>query len=94
MRLGFGRVCASSGFRVSRAWVAGYGPNVGIVNRRNAVLGWGVWQVAKRVGKRKAKGAVPKVEEGRPNKSLIAVAGAAVAGAFAFLWSRRGADDG
>jgi MYXO-CTERM domain-containing protein len=61
-----------------------------IVNRRNAVLGWSVWQVAKRVGKRKAKGAVPKVEDGRPNKSLIAVVGAAVAGALAFLRTRRG----
>ncbi|MDQ2983996.1 MAG: hypothetical protein M3R70_08760 [Actinomycetota bacterium] len=65
---------------------------MGMINRRNAVLGWGVWQVAKRVGKRKAKGAVPKVEEGRPNKSLIAVVGAAVAGAFAFLWTRRDED--
>ena len=28
---------------------------MGIINRRNAVLGWGVWQVAKELGKRKAK---------------------------------------
>jgi hypothetical protein len=60
-----------------------------IVNRRNAFLGWGVWKVAKRVARRKAKNAAPKVEEGKPSKSLIAVAGAAIAGAFAFLWRRR-----
>jgi len=29
---------------------------MGIVNRRNAVLGWGVWKVAKRFGKQKARG--------------------------------------
>ena len=30
---------------------------MGIVNRRNAFLGWGVWKVAKRFGKQKAKAA-------------------------------------
>ena len=29
---------------------------MGIVNRRNAVLGWSVWTVGKRIAKRKAKG--------------------------------------
>ena len=28
---------------------------MGIVNRRNAVVGWVVWNVGKRVAKRKAK---------------------------------------
>jgi hypothetical protein len=63
-----------------------------IVNRRNAVLGWGVWQVAKGVARRKAKSAAPIVEDRKPSKSLIAVAGAAIAGAFAFLWTRRSAE--
>jgi hypothetical protein len=66
---------------------------VGIVNRRNAVIGWAVWKVGKRVGKRKARGAAPSVEGGRPNKSLVAVVLAAAAGAFAFLRGRRSEDE-
>jgi hypothetical protein len=61
---------------------------VGIVNRRNAVLGWGVWKVGKRAMKRKAKGATPSVEGGRPNKSLLAVSAAGLAGALTF-WRKR-----
>ena len=62
---------------------------MGIVNRRNAVMGWAVWKIAKRVGKKKAKDVAPSVEGGRPNKSLIAVVLAAAAGATAFLRGRR-----
>jgi len=64
-----------------------------MVNRRNAVMGWAVWKVAKRVGKKKARGATPSVEGGKPNKSLIAVVVAAAAGAFAVLRGRRSASD-
>jgi hypothetical protein len=64
-----------------------------VINRRNAVMGWAVWKVVKRVGKKKARDATPSVEGGKPNKSLIAVAVAAVAGAFAFLRGRRSATD-
>jgi hypothetical protein len=66
---------------------------VSVINRRNAVMGWAVWKVAKRVGKKKARDATPSVEGGKPNKSLIAVAVAAVAGAFAFLRGRGSATD-
>jgi hypothetical protein len=65
---------------------------VGIVNRRNAVLGWGVWKLGKRVVKRKAKSAAPSVEGGRPNKSLLAVAFAGIAGALTFWRRRRGGE--
>jgi hypothetical protein len=65
---------------------------VGIVNRRNAILGWGVWKVGKRFAKRKAKGASPSVEGGRPNKSMLAVALAGLAGALTFWRKRRGGD--
>ena len=62
---------------------------MGIVNRRNAVLGWGVWKVAKRVGKRKAKAAVPgSGEHAGLNKSAIATIFAAVGGAV-FFWRKK-----
>ena len=59
-----------------------------VVNRRNAVLGWTVWQVAKRVAKRKAKDAVPSIdpETKRPNKSLVFAAVGALAGLLWFWW--------
>jgi hypothetical protein len=56
---------------------------VSIVNRRNAVLGWGVWKIGKRVVRRKAP---PK--SGAPTKSLVAVAIAGAAGALTF-WRKR-----
>ena len=59
-----------------------------IVNRRNAVMGWAVWEVTKRAGKMKARGAKPTIEGGKPNKSLIAVSLAAAAGALAFVRGR------
>jgi len=62
---------------------------VGIVNRRNAAVGWAVWKIAKRVGKKKARGAAPSIEDGKPNKSLVAVVLAATAGAAAFVRGRR-----
>jgi hypothetical protein len=63
---------------------------MGIVNRRNAVIGWATWQVGKRVAKRKAKSAVPSVdrETKRPNKPAIAAGIAAAAGAL-FFWRRK-----
>ncbi len=65
---------------------------MGILNRRNAVLGWGVWKLGKRAAKRKAKGAAPSVEGGRPNKSLLAVTLAGLAGALTFWRKRRGGE--
>jgi LPXTG-motif cell wall-anchored protein len=57
---------------------------MGIVNKRNAVLGWLTWTVGKRVAKRKAKSAVPAVEGGKPNKPAIAAGIAALAGTLLF----------
>lgn len=67
---------------------------MGIVNTRNAVLGWTVWKIAKRMIKRKAKEAIPGTVEGskRPNKSAIAAAVAAAVGA-AMFWRSRSGDD-
>ncbi|HEY6149466.1 MAG TPA: hypothetical protein VIW19_03020 [Gaiellaceae bacterium] len=66
---------------------------MGIVNRRNAVLGWGVWKIGKRVAKKKAKGAAPSVEGGRPNKPLLGMVSlAGVAGALTFWRKKRGGE--
>jgi hypothetical protein len=68
---------------------------MGIVNRRNAVLGWTTWNVAKRVMKRKAKSAVPGTVEDtkRPNKPAIISALAALGGALWF-WRKKSGGDG
>jgi len=66
---------------------------VSVINRRNAVMGWAVWNLAKQVGKKKARSATPSVEGRKPNKSLIAVALAATAGAFAFVRWRRSSSE-
>jgi len=67
---------------------------MGIVNRRNAVLGWVTWLTAKRVMKKKAKDALPGTVEGtkRPNKGAIVFLLAAIGGALWF-WRRETGDD-
>jgi hypothetical protein len=69
---------------------------MGIVNRRNAFLGWIAWQVAKRVLKRKAMAAVPTVdrETKRPNKGAIVAVLALIVGAFFFWRAWSGEDEG
>ena len=62
-----------------------------ILNKRNAVLGWGVWKVGKVAAKRKAKQAVQPKEKHR-SKGAIVSALAAVGGALWF-WRRRRSDD-
>jgi hypothetical protein len=62
---------------------------MGIINRRNAVLGWSVWKVAKRLGKRKARAAVPgSGEHAGLNKGAIASMLAAVGGVLWF-WRKK-----
>lgn len=63
-----------------------------MLNKRYALLGWLTWRVGKRMAARKARAAVPGVEEKRPNKGLIVSALAAV-GAVVFFWRRRGNED-
>jgi hypothetical protein len=65
---------------------------MGIINRRNAVLGWGVWKVAKRVGRRKAKTAVPGTgDHAGLNKSAIASM-LATLGATLWFWRKKSDD--
>jgi hypothetical protein len=63
---------------------------MGMLNKRNAVLGWTAWQVGKRVMKKKARGAVPgRADDSmRPNKGAIAALVATIGGALWF-WRRR-----
>lgn len=65
---------------------------MGIVNRRNAVLGWATWQVGKSAARRKAKQSM-KTESRRPGKGAVAGTLAAVGGALWF-WRRRRGDGG
>ena len=67
-----------------------------IVNRRNAVLGWLAWMLSKRVMRKKARSAVPAIEDGRPNTAAKVAAGTAAAGGVLLIWrrKRRGAGAG
>lgn len=66
---------------------------MGIVNRRNAILGWSVWKVAKKVGKKKARTVVPGTgDHAGLNKSALASIAAAVGGALWF-WRKKTDDD-
>jgi hypothetical protein len=67
---------------------------VGIINRRNAVVGWLALAVGKRALKKKAKDAVPTIdtESRKPNKSAIALAIAGAVGALTF-WRKRSGDN-
>jgi hypothetical protein len=65
---------------------------MGIINRRNALLGWGVWKIAKRVGRRKAREAVPgSGDHAGLNKGAIASMLAAAGGALWF-WRKKSDD--
>ena len=65
-----------------------------MLKRRYAPLGWGVWQIGKRVAKRKAKAAVPGTgDHAGLNKSAIATLAAAVSGAL-FFWRKKSGSPG
>jgi hypothetical protein len=67
---------------------------VGVVNRRNAMVGWLALAVGKRVLKRKAKSAVPSIdtETKKPNKSAIALLVAGTVGVLTFWKKHTGGD--
>jgi hypothetical protein len=62
-----------------------------IINRRNAVLGWGVWQVGKIAAKRKAKQAVQPTDRGRSKGAILSAL--AAAGGAVWFWRRRRSED-
>ena len=60
-----------------------------IVNRRNAVLGWAVWQVVRRAAKMKVRDAVPGTgNHVGLNKSAIATILLTLGGAL-LLWRKK-----
>lgn len=64
-----------------------------IFNRRNALLGWGVWQMTKIAAKHKARQAVPGTgEHAGLNKGAIATIGAATAAALIF-WRKKSEEE-
>ncbi|HYZ20399.1 MAG TPA: LPXTG cell wall anchor domain-containing protein [Gaiellaceae bacterium] len=63
---------------------------MGLVNRRNAVLGWVVWTVGKRAAKRKARNAV-STDTARSKKGVAA--GLAALGGALLFWRRRRSGD-
>jgi hypothetical protein len=67
---------------------------MGIMNRRNAMLGWIVWEVGKRAAKKKAKAAIPGTVDDsmRPNRSAIASLLVVVLGAL-WIWYRLSDDE-
>ena len=66
-----------------------------IFNRRNAVVGWLSWLVAKRVLKKKARDVVPGgAEEPKKRLGKAAIVGALAAlGGVVWFWRRSSADD-
>jgi hypothetical protein len=66
---------------------------MGLVNRRNALLGWAVWTATKRMAKQKAKSAAGADGSHIPDKRAVAAGIAAVGGALWFLRRRADSDD-
>lgn len=66
---------------------------MGVMNKRNALIGWAVWTTTKRMAKQKAKSTVNSDDSHLPNKRAVAAGIAAVGGALWFLRRRSGSDD-
>lgn len=65
---------------------------MGIVNRRNAIIGWTVLKLGKRAARKKAKDVVPSEPPGGKLSAGIAAGVAAFFGVLAFWKRRRGND--
>lgn len=65
---------------------------MGIVNRRNAMIGWAVLKLGKRTAKKKAKGVVPTEAPSGRFSAGVAAGIAAFFGVLAF-WKRRKSSD-
>ena len=67
---------------------------MGILNKRNAVLGWLTWKVGKGVAKKKAKDAIPGKPHRRKGRKPAVLAGVAAALGSVFFFLRRRKDRG
>lgn len=67
---------------------------MGIVNRRNALIGWAVVELSKRTAKQKAKDVVPTERPSGRVSAGIAAGVAAFFGVLAFWRRRKSSDDG
>jgi hypothetical protein len=65
---------------------------MGIVNRRNAMIGWAVVKLGKRTAKKKAKGVVPTEAPSGKLGAGLAAGVAAFIGVLAF-WRKRKSDE-
>jgi MYXO-CTERM domain-containing protein len=65
---------------------------MGIVNRRNAMIGWAVLKLGKRQARKKAKDVVPTEVPSRTLTTALAAAAAAAVGVLTFWRRRKGAD--
>jgi hypothetical protein len=63
---------------------------MGIVNTRNALVGWLAVKLGKRVIKNKAKGALPGAKEGRRRTPIVSAVTALAGAAWVFRRWRRG----
>jgi hypothetical protein len=66
---------------------------MGIVNRRNAAIGWAVVKLGKRSAKKKAKSVVPTEAPSGKVSAGIAAGVATFFGVLTFWRKRRGTDD-
>jgi hypothetical protein len=71
----------------------GYARGMGVMNKRNALLGWVVWTTTKRMAKQKAKSVGRSDDSHVPSKKAVAAGIAAVGGTLWFLRSRSGSDE-
>jgi hypothetical protein len=67
---------------------------MGIVNKRNALVGWAAIKMGKKVARKKAADLVPGTvdDSKRPNKSALAILLASLGGVLVF-WRKRSGDD-
>jgi len=66
-----------------------------LMNRRNALLGWAVWQVGKQAAKRKAKASMSAGpdDSAKPSKRVVAAGLATLGGVLWFRNRRRNGSD-
>jgi hypothetical protein len=70
---------------------------MGIVNRRNAMLGWAVWQLVRRVAEQKAKRSVSTVSGEKKTKRRLSkaafIAGVVAVGGALVFWRKKSPAD-